>query len=449
MMKKILSKALCTVFILSILFTFSACGNSETLQATDLTRDIQISPVEVPIDAPSGTSSDADESEDNPLVENTSEPNTLLAGTEQIAVSDFSVRLFQQSIASERNTLISPTSVLYALAMTANGAKEDTLVQMEEVFGLPIDSLNSYLSSYINNLPIDDKYKLHIANAIWFKENDSFTVKQDFLQTNEKYYNAGLYQAPFDDSTLKEINTWVNENTDGMISNILDKIPADAVMYLVNALSFDAEWQEIYETYQVRDGIFKKEDGSTQDIQLMYSSEHDYLEDESATGFIKYYKDRKYAFVALLPKEGVSVTDYISTLTGEHLYEMLTTPENVHVNAAIPKFKTEFSAEMSEPLKSLGMTDAFDWNAADFSGIGTSQNGNLVISRILHKTFISVDEKGTEAGAATVVEIRDEAAMVEPEESKTVYLDRPFVYMLIDCEKNLPLFMGTVMNINE
>lgn len=435
MLKRIISIILCVTHILSGAIVLTACENSTPLQSTDLMQDIQPSPIEVPKEVPSEPVS--------------AEPVPILNISEDIAVSDFSVRLFQQSITSENNALISPISVLYALTMTANGAKEETLNQMEEVFGLPVELLNDYLSSYIDVLPVNDKYKLHIANAIWFLEDESFTVEENFLQTNEIYFDAGLYQAPFDDSTLKDINTWVNEHTDGMISDILDQIPDDAVMYLVNALAFDAEWQDIYESHRVRDGIFTKENGSTQDIQLMYSSEHDYLEDDLATGFIKYYKDRKYAFVALLPNEGITVSDYVDSLTGEHLQEMLTSPQDIQVNAAIPKFKTEYSIEMSNALTSMGMENAFNGDLADFSGIGSSTMGNLFISRVLHKTFISVDEKGTEAGAATVVEMQLESAMMEPEEVKTVHLDRPFVYMLIDCEKSLPLFMGTVMEINE
>ena len=362
-------------------------------------------------------------------------------------VTDFAIRLFKASEESGKNTLISPLSVLCALAMTANGAEEETLAQMEEVLGMTTEELNLYLYSYMKNLPQGDKYKLSLANSIWFTEDERFTVNQDFLQTNADYYGADIYKAPFDKQTIKDINNWVEENTDGMIPNILDSIPEEAVMYLINALAFEAEWVEIYEKQQVRDGKFTKEDGTKQDVEFMYSTEGTYLEDEKAIGFKKYYKGGKYAFVAMLPKEGVSVSQYIASLTGESLNELLSNPQYGTVHTSMPKFETEYSAEMSEILKGMGMTEAFDGLIADFEGLGTSTDGNISISCVLHKTFISVGEKGTKAGAATVVETTDEADMVI-EDPKEVYLDRPFMYMLIDCENNIPFFIGTMMDVN-
>lgn len=362
-------------------------------------------------------------------------------------VTDFAIRLFKASNENGKNTLISPLSVLCALAMTANGAEEETLAQMEEVLGMTTDELNLYLYSYMKNLPQGDKYKLSLANSIWFTEDERFTVNQDFLQTNADYYGADIYKAPFDKQTLKDINNWVKQNTDGMIPEILDQIPPEAIMYLVNALAFEAEWSEIYEKHQVKDGEFTKEDGTKQDVKFMYGSEGTYFEDEKATGFMKRYKGGKYAFVAMLPNEGVSVSEYIASLDGESLNALLANPQYATVRTSIPKFETEYKVEMSDILQSMGMTEAFDMYNADFEGLGTSTDGNIYISRVLHKTFISVGEKGTKAGAATIVEINDCAA-AEPTEPKEVYLDRPFVYMLVDCENNIPFFIGTMMDVN-
>ena len=362
-------------------------------------------------------------------------------------VTDFAIRLFKASNENGKNTLISPLSVLCALAMTANGAEEETLAQMEEVLGMTTDELNLYLYSYLKNLPQGDKYKLSLANSIWFTEDERFTVNQDFLQTNADYYGADIYKAPFDKQTLKDINNWVKQNTDGMIPEILDQIPPEAIMYLVNALAFEAEWSEIYEKHQVKDGEFTKEDGTKQDVKFMYGSEGTYFEDEKATGFMKRYKGGKYAFVAMLPNEGVSVSEYIASLDGESLNALLANPQYGTVHTSIPKFETEYKVEMSEILQDMGMTEAFDMYNADFEGLGTSTGGNIYISRVLHKTFISVGEKGTKAGAATIVEMKDGAAG-EPTEPKEVYLDRPFVYMLVDCENNIPFFIGTMMDVN-
>ena len=365
------------------------------------------------------------------------------------AAADFGVRLFKTSMEEGENTLISPLSVLYALAMTTNGADGETLVQMEQVLGINVDNLNSYMLAYLDLLPETKDYKMSLANSIWFKDDPNFAVEQSFLQTNADYYGAGAYKAAFDEGTRNDINNWVKEHTDGMIPEIIDEIPDEAIMYLVNALSFDAKWADEYEEHQIREGSFTMEDGTRQDVDMMHSEEYTYLEDDLATGFIKYYKDRKYAFVAMLPNEGVSVSQYVDSLTGEHLRELLNNPQDLTVFASIPKFETEYDIEMSEVLQEMGMTDAFDWRVADFSKLGTyNVDGmNICISRVLHKTFISVSEQGTRAGAATAVEMVAEGAM-EIVEFKEVVLDRPFVYMLIDCETNLPFFIGTMMNVN-
>jgi len=377
-------------------------------------------------------------------------PNAVNANTLSPAdnkkYTDFAVRLFKESEKSGENTLISPLSVIYALSMTANGAKGETLRQMEEVLGMSKDELNNYLFSYARALPQGDSYKLTLANSVWFKDSGDFTVNEDFLQTNADYYGADIFKAGFDEQTLRDLNAWVNENTDGMIPKILDEIDPMSVMYLINALTFDAKWESIYYENEVFESVFTREDGKTEKVELMDGSGNYYLEDENAVGFIKYYKGRNYAFAALLPDEGVSVSDYVASLDGEKLYSILTNLKKDQVLTKIPKFKTDYSVEMSEILESLGMKDAFVFNKADFTGLGSSDMGNLYIGRVLHKTHIEVGEIGTKASAVTLVDVAC-GASPPPTSPKEVYLDRPFVYMLIDCENNVPFFIGTVMSV--
>ena len=378
-------------------------------------------------------------------------PNSVTALTDlssgSVDATDFAIRLFKQTNEDGKNTLISPLSVLCALAMTANGAEGETREQMEAVLGMSVEELNLYLYSYINALPQGEKYKLSVANSIWFTDDDRFTVNQDFLQTNADYYGADIYKTPFDKQTLKDINNWVKNETDNMIPKVLEDIPDAAIMYLINALAFEAEWTEIYEKNQVRDKTFTKEDGTKQDVELMYSTEGKYIEDENATGFIKYYKERKYAFVALLPNEGVTVSEYVNSLDGASLAALLANAESRSVETAIPKFESEYDIEMSSILEAMGMSNAFNVTFADFTGIGDSTEGGIYISKVIHKTYIQVGEKGTKAGAVTAIEMNDGSAG-PPDEIKQVYLDRPFVYMLIDCETNTPFFIGTVMDVN-
>ena len=369
---------------------------------------------------------------------------------ENVAVSDFAAKLLQQSFKDDKSTVISPISVLYALAMTANGADGETLSQMENVFGMDIDTVNNYLHSTVSALPSDEGYTVDLANSVWIKDDEGkFVVEEDFLKAVKSYYDAGVFKETFDDHTLKAINNWVVQKTNGQIQDILDKIDPDAVMYLVNAINFEADWDSIYEKHQVSDGEFTKTDGTTQTVEFMFSDEHGYLEDENTTGFVKYYKDYKYAFVALLPDENISVDEYIASLNGDKLAHLLASKSGKMVLTSMPKFETTFDTEMSESLKALGMTDAFDYRVADFSRMGAAQQEgeNHCVNRGIHKACIRVAEKGTQAGAATVVEMVTEGAMAVTEKPKEVYLDRPFVYMIIDCSNNLPLFMGAVTEI--
>ena len=357
------------------------------------------------------------------------------------AMADFAVNLFRNTASDGENTLLSPLSVMSTLAMTANGADGETLAQMETVMGMDVSELTSTLHNYRNS----QTDQLKLANAIWFNESSLLTVREEFLRTNADHFRADLYEAPMNDHTLRAINNWVNEKTEGMIPEILDQIPADAMMYLVNALAFEAEWPEVYLETSLEKTTFTKEDGTVQDVELMHSSEYQYIEDDLATGFIKPYKGGDYAFVALLPREGVSVSEYVASLTGEHLLEMLRNPVDTKVFAAIPKFESEYSADMTQVLKEMGMPDAFDRDKADFTRMGSCEAGNLYIGRVLHKTAITVAERGTKAGAATVVEMICGSAFTP--DPKEVILDRPFVYMLIDCRQNIPFFIGTMMDM--
>ena len=363
------------------------------------------------------------------------------------AASDFALRLFRAANDPDQNTLISPLSVLCALAMTANGAEDETLLQMESTLGMRRDLYNEFFNSYLSAMRSVYPNALRLANSIWFTDRNGFEPKEDFLAVNAACYGADAYLAPFDGSTVQEINAWVKKNTDGMIPAILDEIPDEAVMYLVNALAFEGKWEQAYEKSDVSSGEFTAADGTIQTVDFMYSEEQTYLRGGKAEGFIKYYRGGKYAFVALLPDEGVGVGEYLASLDGESLQSLLENRSYETVRTVTPKFETQTGLELSDVLKAMGMELPFISDRANFRSLGTSTVGNVFISRVLHKTYISVDESGTRAGAATAVEAAAECA--DEDEPKYVRLDRPFIYMLIDCENNLPFFIGTMMKPGE
>ena len=363
-------------------------------------------------------------------------------------LADFTIRLFKSCYSNGDNQLISPLSVIMALGMTANGAAGETLSQFEKTFGVPIDTLNQYLSNYMEKVMAGgEKSILKLANSIWFADRFN-NISQVFLQKNANFYGAEIYKRVFDSSAAEEINNWIDKNTDGMIKKMLDSFEEDDLMVLINALCFDAEWIEPYEEQNVKEGIFTKEDGTVQNVDFMGSAENIYIEDSQAKGFVKKYKGLKYAFVALLPNEGISVADYVSSLEGDKLLKLISSAQNCKVYTKTPKFSFDYSVSMGEIIKKLGIVDAFDPEKADFSDmVAENEERKIFISKILHKTYIRVDEKGTKAGAATMVIMNDATALPTTKEPPKVYLDRPFVFMLIDTESNVPFFIGTVMDV--
>jgi serpin B len=276
---------------------------------------------------------------------------------------------------------------------------------MESVLGLSIDQWNTYLAGLRQD---DASQPLKEANAIWLKEDDTLQIRDSFLETVNTWYDAEIFSAAMDENTCKEINQWVSDRTDAMIPEILDEVPEDAIAYLVNALAFEDPWTSPYTSESVFESDFTAWDGSEESGDFLHSEEYYYLKDDGAEGVLKYYEDWKYAFAALLPEE--DLTTYIQSLTGEKLHQILSQPEESDVQLSMPVFHTEYSTELSEVLKDLGMPSAFSGDDADFSELGTSELGNIYLNRVLHRCSMDVDSDGTRAGAATVVEMIAETA---------------------------------------
>jgi len=360
---------------------------------------------------------------------------------------DFYFDLFKASAkySENENIFVSPMSVMLALSMTANGADGETRAEMEALLGgeLTIEELNQYLYAYIKSLPSNDEAKVNIANAIWYENR--FNVEESFLETNANYYGASLFRAPFDDKVVDEINNWVKEKTEGLVDRIIERFDGDEVMILLNTLFFESQWQNKYTSIDVYNGEFESYQGDKSKVEYMQSSESLYIEDFNAKGFVKNYKNSRYSFVTLLPNEGVDIYKYIEDFSYEQFLNTMKNKKNESVFAVIPKFNYDYELMLNEVLKEMGIPTAFSESLADFSKMGTSPNGNVYIGEVLHKTNICVDTSGTKAGAVTKVEMVDESAPMYENEVK---LNRPFVYMIIDNETNLPLFMGAVTELN-
>ena len=350
-------------------------------------------------------------------------------------MAEFTLDLFRAAEKPGESTVMSPASVLCALAMLANGAEGDTKDQLEQAFGMSVPALNEALRSFISDLP-DGRTKINLANSVWVR--DGFPVKPRYLQDNADYLNAGVFQAPFDASTVRDINAWINENTDGMIPQLISQLDPDVVLALVNALYLKAQWRDPYSgTVQVP---FYNGDGTAQKAPMLSSRETTYLHDDSAVGFIKPFESNKYAFAVVVPNEGVSLEEYLDGLNGKTLRELLTGERYDAVYAKMPKFKQETFVNLSGPLQDMGVEDAFDPERADLSGIAP----DLVVSQAQHKAVIEVNEHGVSAAAATYIGAgATSAGPGDMQKIAYVTADRPYLYMIIDRTTNLPLFIGT------
>lgn len=358
---------------------------------------------------------------------------------------EFALSLFRETLRTKagENAMVSPYSVIEALAMTANGAAGDTRTEMEQVLGggIATDELNRYLYAWRCGQPDTKTCKLKTANGIWMYDGN-FDVYPSFLQVCEQYYGAELRKAPFTEKTVDDINNWVKKSTDGMIPGIVQQLEPDDRMVLVNAVCFDAKWRDPYESEDIKERIFLNADGTEQPVTLLYSDEAEYLELGDAVGFLRYY-DGPYAFVGILPPEDVPVQEWLDGLTADDLGSMLAHRRTEDVRAAIPEFTYDTNTELKQILSSLGMPLAFT-DAADFSG--TSETA-LHIGSVVHKTYIELDADGTKAAAATAAIMTMNGAAPLENEPKYVILNRPFVYLILDTMTDLPVFIGTVQQL--
>lgn len=374
-----------------------------------------------------------------------SNKNINLMDDTKESLYNFSTQLFKKSYSSKgNNTLVSPVSVASALGMTLCGADGDTKKQMEEMFGADSQKVNEFLKAYRESLPFSEDYKVGIANSLWIRDKYADNINKEFLSQNKDYYDSQVYKAGFDDKTKDDINRWVNKYTNKTIDKIIDgKINKDTCMYLINALTFDAKWWETYEDKNIHKGKFTDINNKKQNVEFMNSTEFGYIKLDNAEGFCKNYKEDKYSFVAILPDKNVSLDEFIDSFDMSKVAQQIKADDfKTRVDTYIPEFETEYSLTLNKVLKDMGMKDAFGMKA-DFSKMSSDE---LYVSDVLHKTFIKVDAKGTKAGAVTKVEMEEKSADSRDGDI-TIRLDRPFVYMIIDIENNVPLFIGTLTTV--
>lgn len=361
--------------------------------------------------------------------------------------NDFSFELLRQTIAANPtdNVTVSPLSVSMALGMTLNGARTETKTQMEKALymnNLTNTEINEYYKTLIEQLPkVDPLTKLNIANSIWYKKD--FSVKTDFLNTNTRYFNAYVKSLDFSKTWAKDsINSWVKKNTNGLIPSIVDNINANSVMFLVNAVYFKGVWRLKFDKKLTKENNFRNAKGEVKKLNFMHQeNSFGYFSDENAEYIDLEYGNKAFSMTFILPVEGKTTEDVVAALNGEKIKTMTDNFRNKSLEIYLPRFKTESKFELNQPLKNMGMPMAFSDNA-DFSGIADAR---LSISKVMHKTFLQIDEEGTEAAAVTSVGMVLTSVPTIP----TIRFDRPFVFVLREKSTGVVLFTGSIKDIEK
>ena len=366
---------------------------------------------------------------------------------------DFTFNLLNGWLAqhgTDSNAMVSPASVMLALDMAASGAAGDTLTQITGLYGGASDPQGqlSYAAGMMERLndPSREGVSMHVANSMWINsEIMGDDIKQDYIDFVQSYFDAEEERTVFDSNACGRINGWVNDKTDGMIPTIIDDLDPLMAMMLINAIAFDGSWASQYEESQVTDGTFTSASGAAQDATMLTSTESTYLENDIATGFVKYYEGYDYAFVVMLPKDesmdaGQLLASFDGTMFDEYMNSATT---EYDVNAQIPEFSYDCGDSIKSLLGDLGMNAPF--HNADFSGMAEDGLG-YYIGDVVHKTFIEVSRTGTRAAAVTAVMLYRNAIDIA-KESKEVICDRPFAYAIVDMNDNTPVFIGTVNEV--
>ena len=357
----------------------------------------------------------------------------------------FGFELFREinSLSDEENIMISPLSVSYALGMTYNGAAGTTLEAFDEVLhfeGLTTEEVNESYKDLMDQLVhLDDQVEFSIANSIWYRLG--FQVLADFIQTNQDYFDAAVKEIDFSDpETVDVINQWIENNTNGKIKDMLDYIPVDAVMYLINAIYFNAQWKYEFIKEETYEGDFNLADGTIHQADFMrVSGDFAYSSNEDFSAVELPYGDSTFSMVVLLPSGENELSDLVAQLDVAHWDSWFDNTSLTGVQVDLPKFKYGFKSLLNDPLINLGLGAAFS-GGADFTRINPA--GDLFISRVIHQTFIDVKEEGTEAAAATIVEVSFTSSEVPvPILFKA---NKPFLYIIKENSTGAIIFIGKV-----
>ncbi|WP_143961634.1 serpin family protein [Litoribacter populi] len=363
----------------------------------------------------------------------------------------FAIDFFQQISNPSENQFYSPYSVQLALAMAMNGNVEEILEEYLEVLrfdNLDMEDANKAaleLTQFLRD--VDPKVKLNIANGIWYDQK--LQVKAPFKQNMEHFYQANLEAADLrSPQTVQGINNWIDRQTQGLIKDMLDSISPDAVMLLVNAIYFKADWKFQFDKSLTSKKPFKLTNGGDVQVDMMRTKEAANIKTYNGNGFAYLeipYSTGQYSMGVILP-DGVGLEDIKQEITLSNLTTWRESAYETSVILEMPKFKMGYKIEnLSEDLTDMGLRTPFVDHPENFTEVFET-SGPLKISRVIHQALIEVDEKGTEAAAATIVEMEMTSMPAGP---RTVTLDRPFIFFIQEKASGAMLFMGQLTDPGE
>jgi serpin B len=360
------------------------------------------------------------------------------------ANNDFGFRIFSQLTGNDPhdNIFISAPSITIALDMVYNGAAGATKNAMAKTLGIQdmqLDQLNQGNKSLNNQLKkTDPKVILNISNSLWGKSG--ITFKSDFLDRNKKYYDAEISTLNFEDpSSVNTINNWVNDKTNGKITQIIDQLDPSMILMLVNAIYFKGKWTLEFDKKETHEAPFYLLDSTKKTVPMMTQSDrYLYFENDNLQAIRLPYGEGKMSMYIFLPKERLGLKDFLANLNQETWAQMLDEFQFKKGDISIPRFKLDYSITLNEALEKLGLMNFF--KDADFSGISKEPS---FVSGVLHKTYLEVNEEGSEAAAVTSVVVA--TAVANEPEPFTMIVDRPFFCTIRDNETGSILFMGAVV----
>jgi serpin B len=376
------------------------------------------------------------------------EPIELRLGAKVDTDNSFAIDLFKATYASsvKPNVFVSPLSVSMALNMTLNGAAGETAEEMRTALratDYSTGQINEYSKTLMEALPkVDPSTSLTIANSIWYREG--YPVKDDFLQVNRDYYNAEIKSLDFTSpDALRQINQWCAVQTNDKIKEILENIHSEAMMYLINAVYFKGIWVSKFDKEATRTEDFYPATGSPLKVDMMrQEADFNYHSDENG-GYLELpYGNNAFGMLLMLPHEGKTTDDVLEKLSGDYWNDIIRSMYGAKINLRLPRFKTECKYEMREKILSdMGMILPFtDGDGmADFSGISERP---LVISEVIHKTFVEVNEEGTEAAAVTSVGMLGVADVPKERLPIDYIVNKPFLFAIRENSTGIILFIG-------